>query len=630
MSISTYLRSSYSGSLLDRGVILLVVIWTCALPVIAQHTDLDSTYDHEVLITQMRNAKDLMYREALHRYDTYLAAHPDDLPMRLERCAFIGNALYDEYEEYNPNEEAHDSCLTALGERYPDEPSVILARADQQWSDAKVELLSSALERMRGSGVAWTDEQRAELHRGLASSLYYDDRAVEALEHIEQAARYSEADRGSLLRAEILMATDAKKEALEALNMRIDTSEGAWTLQQRAELLLQLKDHKNALRVYREVERLDSNALDLGDLALTLEGAGEIEVARSYFVRDTIRSWGVEAAALALFEHDLRHQPSDTCTASYNAFRDHGYEQDPLAIHRLRLFFHAPLQPWKARDLLGVFAFLGLFVFMLLLPYVWVLPVHFIGTRWPRMNGKALGVMPWGLKDFWWITAGYLVATLVALMACPSCLQSYFSDQWTDEATDPDLDARIMLVFLCTWAAWTVPMLIRSGLGVFRSPQWSMARSLGQGVLYLLGFRFLGSIYLKGAARLFDKDLGELMGWLSAPLAVTRAEMLAFMSSYGLGTSYLMMAVLVPLYEEIVFRGVILNSVTRYLGFGKANLLQALLFAAVHGDLFLAPYFFGFGLFTGLLVKRSESLTSGVVFHVLNNLLAVAVVAASR
>ena len=39
-------------------------------------------------------------------------------------------------------------------------------------------------------------------------------------------------------------------------------------------------------------------------------------------------------------------------------------------------------------------------MFILLLPYVWVLPVHFIGTRWPRMNGKAFGVMPWGLKDF--------------------------------------------------------------------------------------------------------------------------------------------------------------------------------------------------------------------------------------
>ena len=215
-------------------------------------------------------------------------------------------------------------------------------------------------------------------------------------------------------------------------------------------------------------------------------------------------------------------------------------------------------------------------------------------------------------------------------MVCPSCLQSYFSDRWTDDAADADLDARIMLVFVCTWAVWTVPMLIRSGLSVFRSPHWSMARSFGQGVLYLLIFRFLGSMYLKASARIFDRDLSELMGWLSAPLAVTRAEMLAFMSAYGSGTSFLVMAFLVPLYEEIVFRGVILNSVTRYLGFGKANVMQALLFSAVHGDLFLAPYFFGFGLFTGLLVKRSESLTSGVVFHVLNNLLAVGLIAASR
>ena len=321
------------------------------MPAVAQHTIADSTYDHEVLIEHMRNAKDLVYREALHRYDVYLTTHPNDLPMRLERCAFIGKALYDEYEGYNPNEEAHDSCLTELGEAYTDEPSVILARAKQQWSDAKVGLLSDALSRIRGSRVSWTDEQRAELHRELASALHYDDRSDEALEHIEQAARYNVDDRGSLLRAEILMNTDAREEALEALNLRTDTSEGAWTLQRRAELLLQLKDHVNALRVYREVERLDSSALDLGELALTLEGTGELAVARSYFVRDTVRSWGVEAAALALFEHDLRHQPSDTCWASYKAFRDHGYDQDPLAIHRLRLFVRAPFQQWQVRDL---------------------------------------------------------------------------------------------------------------------------------------------------------------------------------------------------------------------------------------------------------------------------------------
>jgi membrane protease YdiL (CAAX protease family)/tetratricopeptide (TPR) repeat protein len=583
-----------------------------------------------VLIERMRNAKDLMYLEALQRYDAHLIVHPKDIRIQLERCAFIGNALYDEYDEYNPNEEAFDSCLTALGDAYPDEPTVVLARAAELWSDSKVDLLLEAEARMKGSGIEWTDGQRAELHRELASTLHYDERSEEALDHIEQAVRYQELDRSSLLHAEILLELGRDDEALEVLNLRTDTSEGAWMLQRRAELLLRSKDHVNALRVYREVELLDSSALDLGDLARTLEGAGEFAAARSYLVRDTMRSWATERRALALFEHDLLHQPSDTCLASYNALREHGYLQDPFALNRLRLFIRSPLRPWQPRDMIGVLALLALAVLLVMLPYTWVLPVHFIGTRWPRLKGKVFGAMHWGLKDFWWVSAGYFVASVAAVMSCPSCVRAYFVDEWDDTLLEGTIDARMMLVFVSVWAIWTVPMLWRKWPAVFRSPYWSTLRSMGQGLLYLLVFRFLGGIYLKSAARIFDVDLTERIGWLLTPLAVTQAEMLAFMNAYGVGATFLATAFVVPVYEEVIFRGVILNSVTRYIGFGRANILQALVFSAVHGDLFLAPYFFGFGVFTGLLVRRSESLTSGVVFHVANNLLVVVVLTAAR
>ena len=302
----------------------LFVLGPSACIASAQSTASDTTFDHEVLIERMRNAEDLLYREALHRYDTHVASHPQDIRIQLERCAFIGNALYEEYDDHNPNEEAFDSCLTALGEAYPDEPSVILARAAQRWSDEKIELLSVAEQRRKNSNIPWSDEQLAELHRELASALHYDERTEEALVHIEQAGRYRDRDRSSLLRAEILADMGRNDDALEALNLRLDTSEGAWNLQRRAELLLRLKDHQNALLVYREVERMDSTALDRSELARTLEEAGQFAMARSYLVRDTMKTWSTESAALALFEHDLRFQSGDTCLASYNALRDHG------------------------------------------------------------------------------------------------------------------------------------------------------------------------------------------------------------------------------------------------------------------------------------------------------------------
>ncbi len=77
-------------------------------------------------------------------------------------------------------------------------------------------------------------------------------------------------------------------------------------------------------------------------------------------------------------------------------------------------------------------------------------------------------------------------------------------------------------------------------------------------------------------------------------------------------------AVLAPLAEEIVFRGIILNMLRRF-GDCFALLISSLLFAFVHMNLVQIPNAFIMGLVIGYFTLCTGSLWTGVCIHVLNN-----------
>lgn len=90
---------------------------------------------------------------------------------------------------------------------------------------------------------------------------------------------------------------------------------------------------------------------------------------------------------------------------------------------------------------------------------------------------------------------------------------------------------------------------------------------------------------------------------------------------------------LAPVIEETVFRGLLLRTFMRRLGFWRAALLSSLVFAAFHtyqvdtlaGALTLAGVVFVLGLANCLLVRWSGRLAAGVFVHALFNGLAVVV-----
>jgi sodium transport system permease protein len=110
------------------------------------------------------------------------------------------------------------------------------------------------------------------------------------------------------------------------------------------------------------------------------------------------------------------------------------------------------------------------------------------------------------------------------------------------------------------------------------------------------------------------------------PSAVQAAVSHLIESTPNLGTALLVFALIPAVCEEFAFRGFILSGLQDQRRTRSAILLSALLFGFLHVLLSLFQQLFSatlLGIVLGLLAVRSRSILPGVVFHFLNNALAV-------
>jgi hypothetical protein len=78
---------------------------------------------------------------------------------------------------------------------------------------------------------------------------------------------------------------------------------------------------------------------------------------------------------------------------------------------------------------------------------------------------------------------------------------------------------------------------------------------------------------------------------------------------------------LVPLFEELLFRGLLLEWLRKRFTNSSAIVVSAVLFAAMHAYPIVMPYTFLSGLFTGWVRIKTGSTFNTLIMHVLNNVL---------
>ncbi len=116
--------------------------------------------------------------------------------------------------------------------------------------------------------------------------------------------------------------------------------------------------------------------------------------------------------------------------------------------------------------------------------------------------------------------------------------------------------------------------------------------------------------------RFFDGFV-HLLTQLSA--VATDAKRLQGQSSPAWVIAILRGCLLVPIFEEVFFRGLLLSWLNRHMHFVPALVLQAALFAAMHVYVVVFPYAFLFGIATGYVRRATGSTFNTVLMHAMNN-----------
>jgi membrane protease YdiL (CAAX protease family) len=115
--------------------------------------------------------------------------------------------------------------------------------------------------------------------------------------------------------------------------------------------------------------------------------------------------------------------------------------------------------------------------------------------------------------------------------------------------------------------------------------------------------------------------LPEWTGWAKDMAEETSEQLAGLMRVPG---GYMVVALLPPLVEEMVFRGCILKSLLQWKPQKQWLMiaLSALIFALVHLNPAQMPHTFLIGLLLGWMYVRTGSIVPGVVFHWTNNTIA--------
>ena len=88
---------------------------------------------------------------------------------------------------------------------------------------------------------------------------------------------------------------------------------------------------------------------------------------------------------------------------------------------------------------------------------------------------------------------------------------------------------------------------------------------------------------------------------------------------YSIEFEILITAIMPAIWEEIAFRGVIQTCLTRVIGIHQAMMVGAFLFAILHCQFAMIPYFVFFGYTISLIRWQSGSLVPGMVLHFIHN-----------
>ena len=578
---------------------LLAALWMFAGQALAADPALPPTAESG--LEHVRQGKLAAYQDMLHRFDAAAAAAPDDPGIAAARCEYIAQFTDEEdpdWVESAPDD--LDACSESISAKWPKAPAVLLFQLEQSWGEESVDFGKAHAKDI----AAWPAPLRRRAYAHLSSVYRYDDddtrgndyawRAVqlgetallpEAIDHLVAHRRYAEAER-------LLARTPPEQES--------------WRARRRIEAALKLPDARIALR---ELARHDAaRDREMARVAArTLLRAGDIKAARARLAGYEPKN---ETERQAVFEVALAARDVPVALAAIDLT-----DTDAFLANMGRFLMLASTAPstLASPTMLGfTVAFLLMLVAIALFPGLLLVPVHYRGLVRRVRNKPAMPLFERvGLRHAWYAAAVALcVPVLVQAVVDPNS----FADAMDGEGGITNSPALFRLLW---WSTLAGLVCLLPGMRWVGAPRMIGDRALWRGAWWKVGLAIAGVWAVGLLLSLYHGATGGGGDTLHTQMLDNATQ--AGRASFGVFATFLLIAVIVPVFEELTFRGLVLGGLTRHIGFWWANVAQALVFAAVHDDAPRFVFYFALGLAGGWLVKSTKSLAPAIALHMINN-----------
>jgi len=569
--------------------------------------------NHSYYVDNLANSRNDEYQRVLKLYDQYIAANPADYLVQIERCRFMDQAMGD--EEYNPNYEEAEACRQKLEGDFPEAPEVMLYKLEFLWGDSVIPACEQVIDDYEKNADRWTGKEIWQVYEKIANAHEQDENHQRAIDYMEIAVEKNDTLDRTLFLAQQYKELKKNDKAIALLLSSLDSTDETWDLNQKGKLLLDLGKPDKALIAYRMAKKDSGSYQDANTLAQVFIDNGFYTDARECLLQSVQTSYYTNKtqALQKLFDYDIKYGRKDSAQVSYNRLVEEDFWNDPFGINRFRLFLKAPSLWWSAKDFLRVLlALLGI-LFFLVLPHIFVLPVYNI-SAWFKNRGMVLpqSDFRWSLRHVW---VGFSLIVLSDVAIALIFNNGVWSDN-EDFETVSSLLARVTLFHLLGFFLVTVLLTRKSDLEMIWGNFWAKGKSIGTGIgmamllklglgIYLSVFNYVHNYWQGTAAINFDE----------------REDIMSLIKFYHPAVAFLLIGILVPIAEEIIFRGVFLSAFEKYMKFFLANCLQSVVFAAVHQSWKLAPFYFAFGFLAGHYRLKSKSLAPGISIQMTNNIL---------
>ncbi|MCC8361888.1 CPBP family intramembrane metalloprotease [Lysobacter sp. A6] len=545
--------------------------------------------DAEAAAGAVQAGKVAAYRDALSRFDAAQAAAPGDASIGVARCDFISRYTDSEYDWVESAPADYEACTQMLAKRWPASPDVALFELGNDWDGDALEKGEALLD----AAKAWPKPQQAQLYASLAEHAEEDDKGDYALRAVELG------DATQTAEAVTHLAGKQEYAKAQALLERTPPDDLDWRATRRVKAAMLLPDTQAA---QREVERHARAGVEVYQDARVraLLRAGKPQAAQA-----AMANAPAQAASWRALRFDVAVAAKDWPTALAQVEQE--TEDFGTRLQRFVKLAGAHPASMAQPTMLGT-AIVLLMVAMamaLAMGLVFV-PVHYRGLA-RRLQHRA-SKSPFPRVTLW--HTWYGVATIVVV-------QTFAALMLAPELLDGGELRGATMMRLASWsmigsALFLLPMV----------PVFDRRALLGDRAIWRGTWKSIVGWWLVLLA--ITTVLGALYAGMDADTSTEQVRMVAAMADEardagGVLVTFGVIALLGPMVEEFVFRGLLLGGLSRHLDFKWANGIQAVAFACLHMDPPRFVFYLVMGLACGWLARRTGSVAPAFALHALNN-----------